>query len=151
MKKIIFICTGNICRSPMAQYYMKERLKKLGLEDEYFIDSCGTFGTKGERATLNTMIAMEKYDVCLNDHRAKNIKDVNLEDYDYIMCLTLQHKQQILQVFPDLKEKVFTLKGYNKEKPLDLDIKDPWGYDRDVHAMCAKEIVYSVDELLENL
>ena len=55
MKIILFVCTGNICRSPMAHYYMQKRVNDLNLEEKYAIDSAGTFAVTGEKSTNNAI------------------------------------------------------------------------------------------------
>lgn len=149
MKKIIFVCTGNICRSAMAHHYMQKRVKELGVQNDYLIDSCGIYATTGDRSTNNAIIVMQKYGVLLGNHRATNIYDVNLSDYDLIICMTLQHKQAIEYIFPEVKEKLYTLKEYVNQDASDMDTKDPWGYGLDEYERCSEEIVYYVDKLLE--
>lgn len=149
MKKIVFICTGNTCRSAMAHHYMQEKVKKLGIENDYLIDSCGIYASSGDMATNMAKATMKNYDVNLNNHRAKSIYDLNLSDYDLIICMTTTHKDAVIYEFENLKDKVFTLKEYvNKDTP-SLDIKDPFGYGLDEYNLCSKEIVYYVDELLK--
>ncbi|MDO4282171.1 MAG: low molecular weight protein arginine phosphatase [Clostridia bacterium] len=149
MKKILFVCTGNICRSAMAHHYMQKRVKDLGVQNNYLIDSCGIYANNGEKSTSHAITVMEKYGVSLQCHRATNIYDVNIKDYDLIICMTLQHKQAILYIFPDIKEKVYTLKEYINQNTSDIDTKDPWGYGLDEYERCAEEIVHYVDKLLE--
>ncbi len=151
MKRIIFICTGNICRSPMAHYYMQSRIKELKKENEYLIDSCGTYASTGEKATNNAIRAIKEYNVDLTSHRAKNIRDVDIENYDLILCLTIAHKRAVLSMFPKLKGKVYTLKEYVQTDNKYIDIDDPWGLDIDVYKDCAKDIVQNVDKLLDKI
>lgn len=149
MKKIVFVCTGNTCRSTMAHHYMQEKVKKLGIQDDYLIDSCGIYASSGDMATNMAITTMKNYDVNLEKHRSKNILELNLNDYDLIICMTTTHKDAISYEFPNLKDKVFTLKEYvNKDTP-NPDIKDPFGNGIDEYNLCSKEIVYYVDELLK--
>lgn len=149
MKKIVFICTGNTCRSAMAHHYMQEKVKKLGIQSDYLIDSCGIYASHGDMATSQAITTMKKYNVNLENHRSKSIYDLNLNDYDLILCMTMSHKEAILYEHRNLKDKVFTLKEYvNKDTP-NLDIKDPFGYRINEYDLCSKEIVYYVDELLK--
>ncbi len=151
MIKIMFVCSGNICRSPMAHHYMQKKVKELNIENKFLISSCGIFAYSGEKATLNAIMAMKDYFVDLENHRATNIFDTNIIDYDYIITLTKLHKSQIECNFPKLKEKIYTLKEFANEKLVYKDIDDPWGLNIEVYKSCAKEIVENVDKLIEKI
>lgn len=151
MLKIMFVCTGNICRSPMAHHYMQKRVKDLNIQDDFLISSCGVYACTGERATQNAILAMKAYDVNMENHRATNIADTNIEDYDYIITLTVRHKEQICYYYPKLKGKVYTLIEFVDKEELYKDIDDPWGLNITVYKDCALEIVEKVNKLIENL
>ena len=72
---------------------------------------------------------------------------------DIILCATESHKQSVLHMYPELKEKVFTMKEYAKldNNGQDMDIKDPWGYDMNVYQNCAKEIEECNEKIIERL
>ena len=74
MIKVMFVCTGNVCRSPMAHYYMQKKVKDLGLENEFLISSCGTYAVTGEHATDNAIVSMKEYDVNL-ENKGKNAEE----------------------------------------------------------------------------
>ncbi len=150
MKGIMFVCTGNICRSAMAHHYCQKRVYDLKRENEIVVSSCGTSALNGDKSTQAAITVMKKYDVDLTNHRATSMFDIDLENYDLILCMTEQHKYNLLAFFPKLKDKVFTLKEYVLGKDIkNVDIDDPWGYGIEIYDACAKEIVYCVDKLLE--
>ena len=71
-----------------------------------------------------------------------------------MLCATNSHKISLLNMYPDLEGKVFTLKeyvGYNKEFHTKIDLEDPWGYGEDVYRFCASEINDCLDLLLEKI
>lgn len=151
MKNIMFICTGNICRSAMAHAYTQKRLYDLKKENEYIITSCGTNATQGQCATYNAIESMKKYNIDLTNHRATCIENSNILDCDLILVLTQNHKTQVIQIYPKLNDKIFTLKGYVTDEDNYKDIDDPYGLDSDVYDATAQVIVENIDKLLKIL
>ena len=148
--RILFVCTGNICRSAMAHHYMQKKLKELNMENEHIIESAGTSAYTGDKSTQYAIDVMKNYDTDLTGHRATYIEESDIMEEDLIICMTTAHKKKVLERYPVLRDKVYTLKEYVSEEEY-LDIDDPWGYGIDVYASCAKEIVYYVDKLIEKI
>ena len=149
MKKIMFICTGNICRSAMAHYYMQKKIIDIGKGDEYLITSSGTYAVLGDKSTQNAIKAMKKYNADLENHRATPIQESDILDMDLIICMTKKHKDDILSMYPNLNNKVYTLKEYIEPNTKYKDIDHPWGLSLNVYENCASEIVKYVDKLIE--
>lgn len=151
MKKIIFVCTGNVCRSPMAEYYFNKKIKYLEKDNEYIASSCGINAKSGEPATYNAVEAMKKYNVDISEHRARKIYDLNVLDFDLIITLTKQHKFLVENMYPEIKGNVYTLKEFVNPNSEYLNIDDPWGLDDKVYEQCAKDIVEYVDKLIDKI
>lgn len=153
MIKIMYICTGNICRSAMAHAMMKEEIKNRKLQDKLEVYSCGTFAEDGDYASYNAIETMEYYGINLKLHRATNIRNSKIEEMDIILCATQEHKRFVINLYPKLKEKVFTMKEYSKsgKDENDLDIKDPWGYGMATFLECAKEIDLTIKNTLDKI
>lgn len=153
MIKVMFICTGNICRSAMAEAIMKKEIKEKNKENEIEVYSCGTFAEDGSYASFNAIETMEYYEIDLKSHRATNIINSKIKEMDIILCATKDHKRMVINLYPELMEKVYTMKEYadvtNEGK--DLDIKDPWGYGIQVFLECAREIGICIDKTLEKI
>lgn len=150
--KIMFICTGNICRSAMAHRLLEKRLEDLNKKD-IEVYSCGIYAENGDGSTYNAIEAMKEYNVDLKSHRATNIRNSNIEKMDVILCMTKSHKYAVIQLYPNIKDKVFTLKEYVNymENAQDVDIPDPWGYDAEVYRHCAEEISVCIELLLQKI
>lgn len=150
--KIMFVCTGNICRSAMAHKLMEKKLKDNNIQDVE-IYSCGVFAENGDTATFEAREAMEEYGVDMKIHKATNVRNSKIEEMDLILCATKSHKSVLSQMYPNIKEKIYTMKEYvqNSENKEDIDIKDPWGYGIEVYRMCAAEIDRVLDKLIEKI
>ena len=150
---LMFICTGNTCRSAMAQWLLEKKLKDQNRTD-ITVRSCGLYAENGDRPTYDAIQVMKKYGVELKGHRATNVRNTNLREMDLMLCATNSHKISLLNMYPDLEGKVYTLKeyvGYNKEFHTKIDIEDPWGYGEDVYRFCAAEINECLDLLLDKI
>ncbi len=147
--KIMFICTGNICRSAMAHAMFEKMAKEQNKNVQVY--SCGIYAQNGDIPTYEAIETMNEYGIDLRNHRATNIRNSNIKDMDVILCATISHKNSVINMYPELKEKAFTMKEYAGYPQNDLDIKDPWGYGIEVYKSCAKEIKECLNKIIEKL
>lgn len=146
--KIMFICTGNICRSAMAHKLMEKKLQDKKITD-VTIYSCGTFAEDGDKADYNAQEVMKEYEVDMKAHQAVNIYHSPIQEMELILCATISHKQFVLRQYPQLKQKVYTLREYVGEE--ETDISDPWGYDLVTFRFCAAKIDDCLNKVLEKI
>ena len=106
--KVMFICTGNICRSAMAHAMLEKRAKEANKNIEVY--SCGVFAYNGDVPTEEAISVLQtKYNVNLRNHRATNIENSGIKEMDVILCATTSHKNNVINKYPELQEKVFTM------------------------------------------
>ncbi len=115
--------------------------------------SSGTFAENGELASYNAIEAMKINDIDLKYHRSTNITNSNILEMDLILCATISHKISVIHMYPDVKEKVYTMKEYAEcvGEIRDYDIKDPWGYNLDTFLSCAEEIKMCIDKIIDRI
>ena len=149
--KIMFVCTGNTCRSAMAEGLAIKLIKEKKLNIE--VHSAGIFASDGEHASYNSVAIMKEYDVDIALHKSTSIQNSNIQNMDLILCATKTHKANLILAYNNLKEKIFTMKEYAEldNNGQDLDVKDPWGLNINTFRMCAAEISLCVDKIIEKI
>lgn len=148
----MFVCTANTCRSAMAEALMKFHINNnKELKDKVEVHSCGIFAQDGDMAMRAAIEAMKEYGIDLKNHMATNIRNSSLENSDIILCATKSHKQTVNQLYPNLKEKVYTIKEFAEGIETNIDIREPWGYDIEIYRFCASEIENCIVKIIEKI
>ena len=123
MIRICFVCLGNICRSPMAEYIMKDLVKKEGLEDNFLIESRGTCDDEiGNDMHLGTKSMLDEHNITYNRHYAKRLLKQDYEKYDYFIGMDDYNILSMKKLFGTDK-KIYKLLDFTKNSK---DIDDPW-------------------------
>lgn len=146
--KILFVCTGNTCRSPMAEGLLKDLLKNEKDLKDIEVSSAGINAIPHQHASTNSVTVMKEKGLDLDDHETTMLSMNLVESVDLILTMTLSHKEAILASAPWLDGKVFTLKEYVR---LPGDVTDPFGGPVEVYRTCLEDIEESVQLLVKKL
>lgn len=150
MYKVLFVCTANICRTPMAEYYLNRLVKKEGLEELIIVESAGTWAMEGMPAAENSLLVCAEEGLDLSNHRSQPIDLYMMKQSDLVLCMSIDHKYDLSQIFPHLKDKIFTLKEYNnKNTPQSISIADPYSRSIENYQETYKLITGEIDRIFE--
>ncbi|MDW7682250.1 MAG: low molecular weight protein arginine phosphatase [bacterium] len=146
---ILFVCSGNACRSPMAEGLLKKKLypdyrKKLT------VLSAGTLGLQGNPPTANAITVAREKGVDISQHRSRGVNQQILERSDLILVMASHHRDYIIEKFPSFKNRVFLLKSYAAEgEPIEnVAISDPIGENLSFYRTIINQIERELDRIL---
>ena len=148
MKKILFICHGNICRSTMAEYVMKHLVKNAGLEEEFFIDSAATSDEEiGNGVHYGTRRKLAEMGVPCGDHRSRQVTWKDYERFDRIIGMDNANIRNLRRMLKgDPEGKISMMLDYTNRPG---EVADPW-YTGDFDATW-EDVLEGCTGLLEQL
>ena len=125
MTKILMICHGNICRSTMAEFVMKDMVRKAGLEDEYYIESAATSREEiGNDTHPGTKRKLTEVGIPYTKRRARQVTKSDYDEYDYLVIMDQNNLRNLNRIIgSDTENKVFKLLDFAGKN---RDIADPW-------------------------
>lgn len=141
--KILFVCTGNTCRSPMAQALASHLAGKMDVTIE--ADSAGLMVIPGSKVSKYSVDAVTEYGIDISSHIPKAITSELLDNADLIITMTKAQKDLIIKSIPYYSEKVKNLGEYS----INGDITDPYGADFNTYKECALQIKDAIVSLYE--
>ena len=147
-KNILFVCTGNSCRSVMAEGFLKKKLKEKNRIDVE-VYSAGIMMLSGSGATDMTKQVLANEGIDVSNHHSQKITKEMLKKSDIILVMEHLHEERILEIAPELKNRVFLLKEFAKIKGNSLNIEDPIGMPVEFYERTFSVIKEAVEKIME--
>ncbi|MGD9603080.1 MAG: low molecular weight protein-tyrosine-phosphatase [Gammaproteobacteria bacterium] len=151
MKRVLFVCTGNLCRSPLAQGLLEAALAARGLANDVQVDSAGTHAVVGEPPAPFAIEVARDYGSDISGQRARQLQPEDFERFDRIVALDLGHLDQLRFLRPEDARAKVTLLLAGMAAAGDAEVPDPYGRERDEFEFAARLIDVGVKRLLEEL
>ncbi|WP_018130926.1 low molecular weight protein-tyrosine-phosphatase [Effusibacillus pohliae] len=151
--RVLFVCLGNICRSPLGEGIFKELVRQWGLSDQFEVDSAGTAGYHiGEAPHPGSRKVAKRRGLSIDDQRARQFARRDLDDFDYIIAMDASNRRDIEKMGSG-KAQVFLMRDFDPEREAGAaaDVPDPWGMGDAAYEETYAIIERSCRELLQHL
>jgi len=149
MKTVLFICTGNVCRSPMAEGIFRQAVRGRG---DYRALSAGLGAAEGQPPSAYAVQAVKELGIDISGGRSRMVTTELVQQADYIFGMTHSHLDTVAMLYPQATEKIFLLREFDETlDAFDKDISDPIGGSYEVYLNCRDQIEQGIVSLLRFL
>jgi len=149
-RSVVFVCFGNIMRSPMAEQMFRRAVAERGLEG-IRVRSAGIHATAGSEAHPRARVAARELGLPLDDHRSQLLTNSMVDEADAIFAMDFQNKAELLALFPQSESKIFMLGAYADGARQQCEIADPYFGDQDEARQCYRILQACINNLAASL
>ena len=136
MPSILFICTANRFRSPLAAAFLIKALEEMGITESWRIGSAGTWATPGQPVLQTVSAAAQGFGIDLSGHRSARVSRRLLSEHDLILVMQASQKEALLSEFPELEEHIYLFSDVVERRS--YDIPDLSGSEQGVQEISAE-------------
>lgn len=148
-RAFLFVCFGNIMRSPMAERMLKRAIPEHAGDTQ--VTSAGIHASAGSPAHPRARIAAHDFDLPLEDHRSRLLTAQMVEQADAVFAMDFQNKAELLALYPEAKHKIYMLAAYAEGADRCREIPDPYFGDQDDARRCYRVLQACIDNLAASL
>jgi protein-tyrosine-phosphatase len=120
MPSVLFVCTANRFRSPLAAAFLTKALNDMGILKDWRVGSAGTWATPGQPALPNVVAAAQRYGLDLSAHSSRRVRRPLLSAYDLILVMQASHREALLTEFPELGQRLYLLSDVVERRSYDI-------------------------------
>jgi protein-tyrosine phosphatase len=148
-KKVLFVCTANVCRSPMAEAIFNALAEERGLA--WRAASAGVAALEGEDITPNARAALEEVGIYTREHRARQVGEAMLGEADLVLAMGPQHVATLRRRFEGLTQRVYALPEYALGAHPEEGIPDPYGQTMTAFRASVRQLLEHIEGLIKRL
>ncbi len=146
--EILFLCSGNICRSPIGEYMFR---RELGFETRWRVSSAGVTAIDGLPASSEAVDVLAEQGIDASGHRSRRLTGAMVDSVSLIVVMTRQHIHAVLTLFPQARNKTYLVKAFAKDSASKEEILDPIGLPIEAYRLVSSEIEAAMPGLIEYL
>ncbi len=144
---VMFVCTGNTCRSPMAKGLLEKEVEES--DSLINVDSAGLSVYVPAEATENAVLVMDELGIDISDHKSCQITKESVIWADLVLAMTSGHRNILIDLYPEASDKIYTISEY--AYGTEEDVADPFGGDAEEYRQCALQIKDAVNAVYSKI
>jgi protein-tyrosine phosphatase len=148
IRNILFVCAGNICRSPMAEWQLKALLRENPIPGMQ-VGSAGLIALPDNAASFNAVRVARENSISLEEHRARLINTELIDNADLVLVMESHQGHELIANHPQASEKIFLLRHIARYGSRERGISDPYGRNLEAYRFCFEDIKECVESLHE--
>jgi protein-tyrosine-phosphatase len=148
IRNILFVCAGNICRSPMAEWQLKALLWENAITGMQ-VGSAGLIALPGNTASFNAVRVAKENSISLEEHKARPITAELIDNADLVLVMESHQGHELIADHPQVSEKILLLRHFARYGSRERGISDPYGRNLEAYRFCFEDIKECVESLHE--